>query len=297
MFLILGQKECTFCQALKRVCKRRGIEPLLLDPLDIARNLQLSFFVDGESVSLSLFFKGKEVQHRDIEAVYCSVDSFEPELWSHFEEKDDRFAASETHALWLAILSGLECTVINPPSPESLAGAALSTPEVFRIASEAGLGIPAVADVDSGDLAAQVILRNRHIQYFDLGDPKEGPPVVGGLAGLENSQDHFRLVEKVCGSPVFVTAIGTSFRAHEGGSNARWPENRLAIPGSVRGGLMELQRGLNLCFAEYFFGVSREGEWIFQGYERGAPKGYSVMGDRLLDDLLDFATGKVDAPC
>ncbi len=292
--MILAEKENAFGMALNRAAKKRGLRTLVLSTTDLVRDLMLSFSLTDEEYSLLIDYQGLKVRHFDLKGVYCAISSFEPDLWQHFDRKDARFAAAETQALWLSILSGLECTVINPPGLESLAGTALSIPETLKLASRVGFSIPTVSDVESGDVAADIIDRTGRVQYLDLGETwgglKHRAPESG--RNLRKNRNHFRLLEKLPGRHCYITLVGSSFWACEVNELQKTVVPRQEISGDLKKRLISLQSLLNLNLAEYAFCLTRQGEWIFEGYERLPSIGPSVYGEDLMEQVVDFAAGK-----
>ena len=94
-------------------------------------------------------------------------------LFARAKPVDREYAHMETHALWLSVLSSLECPVVNPTSTRGLVGADLGPLEQRTLAHRAGLQPQAYVGVTSA-------------RGHDVGDFEAYPiTVVGGQAQPE----------------------------------------------------------------------------------------------------------------
>jgi hypothetical protein len=116
VFLILDQCPSAFSLRLKDLAERKGRRTLLLTSADVARDVALVFRLSQQETRLRLRCRDGVVETSDIEGVYCGINAFEAGLWERFTPGDAEYAARETQALWLAILAGLPCRVVNRPA-------------------------------------------------------------------------------------------------------------------------------------------------------------------------------------
>jgi hypothetical protein len=296
MFLILDQHLTEFGLRLRGIAERKGLVTLPLTSAEIARDSTLAFLLSEEDLSLRLHCQGITISIRDIDGVYCGINAFEPKLWEWFSPEDADYAARETQALWLAILASLPCRVVNPPALDSLAGTLLSTPEILYVALQIGFRIPTVISLESGKVAAELFKTGIPGRYADLGEVwlNEIGLSQDDLSSLEQNEDHFRVMEEVPGRPVHVTLLGAdqffACQMDTGGSVV--PVAARQIPRPIRTRLRTFHKRLNLNLAEYSFRVMADDTWVFIGCGRPPTFGVAAHGDTLLEQIVDYATGK-----
>lgn len=295
MFLILDEQLTEFSLRLKAVAERTGPKPLLLTSAEICQDLALAFYLSGQDVRLDLRYRDTILGRDDIEGVYCGINAFEPRLWKHFAPQDAEYAARETQALWLAILSSLPCRVVNPPALDTLAGTLLSTPETLYLAQQLGFSTPMVVTLESGKAAAELLATGTPACYADLGGvwiTETGFRQVD-LSSLAQREHHYRVTEMVPGRPVWLTLVGGLELgcALDAAGKAR-PLAADEIPQSVRARLRTLHQRLNLNVAEYHFRAMTDGTWFFTGYGRPPTFAAAAFGDTLFDRIIDYVTCK-----
>ncbi len=295
MFLILDQCLTEFSLRLRSIAERKGLKTLLLASADVARDVALVFHLSEKDLSLHLHYQDVAINTQDIEGVYCGIDVFEPRLWQRFMPKDAEYAARETQALWLAILSSLPCRVVNPPALDSLAGTLLSTPEIIYLAHRLGFHVPMVISLESGKVAAEVLETGVPARYADLGDVWANETGLNrdDLSSLKKNENHFRVLEEVSGKPMYVTLLGDQFFACEADPGVSVvPIAVHQIPRLIKTRLRTLHKRLNLTLAEHFFRVMVDGTWVFVGCARPPIYAVAAHGDALLGQVVDYAVGK-----
>ena len=295
MFLILDQYPSAFSLRLKDVAERKGHRTVLLTSADVARDAALVFHLSQQETRLRLRCRDAVVETSDIEGVYCGINAFEAGLWERFTPGDAEYAARETQALWLAILAGLPCHVVNRPALDSLAGTLLSTPEMLYLAHRLGFRVPMVISLESGKVAAEVLGAGVPARYADLGEARTAERGLSrnDLSRLERNDDHFRVLEEVPGKAIYVTLLGDRFFACEtlpGG--AAVPVAVRDIPRPVKTRLRTLQKRLNLALAEHAFRVTADGTWVFLGCARPPAFAVAAHGDAFFEHVVDYAVEK-----
>jgi hypothetical protein len=284
-----------FSLRLKSVAERKGIKTLILTSNNIARDVSITFHLSQQSANLRLQYQESIVNTQDIEGVYCGINAFELTQWNRFSLEDAKYAAQETQATWLAILTSLPCRVVNPPALDSLGGTLLSTPEILYLAHRSGFQIPMVIDLESGEKTREVLATGIPACYADLGEllVKEISSNQVNLSDLEQNEDHFRVIEKMPGKPVYVTLLDGQFFACEKDTSGRAkPIPLKQIPRPVRARLRRLHKRLNLSLAEYFLHFVPPDNWVFSGYWRPPVFGVVAYGDTLLNGIVTYAIGK-----
>jgi hypothetical protein len=291
VLLILDQQPTEFTQKLKTAAEKKGTKTLLLTSEDIANSLSLAFFISNKETDCKFSFRGSEFGKNDIKGCYCAINAFEPELWPAFSPEDAAYAAKETQALWLGILSSLECTIINPPALDTLAGTYLSTPETMNLARDVGFKIPLVITLESGKTTAE-LLKCVQAKYTDLGEPllSDRTRTSNSLWAVEQSENHFRITEQISGKSVHLTVIGKKTWACE--QNPQTPIRATdisQIPKTIGAKTRMLQKRLNLNCAEYHFQIQNEDEWVFTGISRPPLYSAFVFGEALFSLIVEFA--------
>jgi hypothetical protein len=294
LFLILDQQLTEFSSKLITAAERKGLTTMFLTSADIAQNLALAFFLSDKELKLKLRFKGITVETTDINGVYCGINSFEPSLWNFFSQKDAEYAASETQALWLAILASLPCHVINPPALDTLAGTLLSTPEILCFAQSFGFKIPSVIYLESGKVTSELLAAGIPTRYADLGEVwiNEKDSSQTNLAILKREEKHFRVTEEVSGKLFSVAIVGDRiFACTPDSKSLIKPITSSQIPHLIRTRLSALHNWLNLNMAEYYFRVTTDDKWIFSGCTRPPILATEAFGNSFFEHVVDFAVG------
>jgi len=291
MFLILDQKLDKFSLRLREIAEHKGLETVFITSAELVHNVLLVFHIAEQGCNLYLRYRDKVIRSSDIEGVYCGIDIFEPALWKYFAPKDAEYAARETQALWLAILTSLPCRVVNPPAFESLAGTLLSTPEIFYLAHQMGFDIPMMINLESGKIAAEVLRRGVPAYYADLGEMwiNETKLIHNNIPFLEQNENHFQVVEEIPGKPIHISLVGDRFFACEIAKNGLvYPIDVSKIPYLIKTRLRTLHKRLNLKLAEYFFRIMVDGTWVFVGYIRKPLYAITAYGDVLFEKIIDY---------
>ena len=290
MFLVLEDQPTEFGRRLKEAAEFQGLKAIMLTSAELVHDLALVFRVSEGVPFLRLRCKDWMIETDDIEGVYCSINTFSPALWSDFSPKDAEYAAQESHALWLAILAGLPCRVVNPPALDALAGTVLSSPEILYLAHRHGFRIPMVADVESGEVAAETLEMGAMARYSDLSELWDHRTIRRrvDLSELQGSRNHIRILEQIRGRPVWVTVIKGRFlpsKVDAGGRLIPIPDDEL--PGGIRSRLRALHSQLNLILAEYAFRVTADDEWVFEQCTRVPVRAVAAYGDLLFQRIVE----------
>jgi hypothetical protein len=113
-------------------------DAVVATPSDLSRaGWQLSL---GDQAPTTAAVDGRVVDHREIDGVLTRIPGiWAPEL-ADIDPAEREYVASEMTAFLLAWLSGLDCPVVNPPTPSCLSGP-YWRPERW-LAAAAELGIP-----------------------------------------------------------------------------------------------------------------------------------------------------------
>jgi len=288
----MEQHPTDFGRRLREAAENQGLTVGMLTSAELAHNLALVFHLAEGPPLLRLRHKEWTVETRDIEGVYCGIDMFPASLWEAFSAKDAEYAAQETQALWLGVLASLPCRVVNPPALDTLAGTVLSSPEILYLAHRLGFRIPTVADVESGELAAQALGKGVMATYADLGELWE-QSMLRTKNELRECRNHIRILEKVRGRPVWAAVLDDQFFPSQvslGGSIEPLPEYDLPV--SIRSRLRVLQSRLNLDLAEYAFHITANGTWVFSECTRVPVHAVAAYGYQLLQKIVEAIAGK-----
>jgi hypothetical protein len=295
VFLVLEEEPTEFGQRLQGAARGRGLTSVLMTSAELVHDLALAFYISHEGTFVRLRHKDWVIETPDIEGVYCSINAFSPALWKGFSPRDAVYAAQETQALWLALLTGLPCRVVNPPALDSLAGTLLPPHEILCLAHGLGLRIPTLLSTESGDVAAQVLslgVAACCVDWATMWSPLPARKEQGSLAVADNP-DHMQLVEALHGRPVWIAAVDSRFHACT-------PDTRGSISAVARGEiprevtrcLQTLQKRLNLVVAEYAFRVMTDGTWVFTGCARVPSYSAAAYGDALFERIVAAAVEK-----
>ena len=270
---------------------------LLLTSADIAQDLALAFYITEQGIDLHLQYQNCSIETREIEGVYCGINAFGENLWERFSPRDAEYAARETQALWLAILSSLPCRIVNPPALDTLAGTLLSSPAILYLAHQIGFKIPMAINLESGKVAAELLATNIPAYCADLGEMWINESVFRKeeLNLLSQNEDHFRVVEETAGRAVYVTLVGDEFFACVTDANGSiTPIAAKEIPTAIGTRLHALQKQLNLVVEEYGFRVLADSTWVFCGYKRPPSAAVVAYGDALFEQIADYTSGIMD---
>lgn len=293
MFLIIDHEETGFGQQLKSSATEKGIRTIYLTSKAIVHDILLDYRLTDQDEKFLIRAGNIELHSEDILGAYCGLNNFWPELWPGFSNKDAQYAAQETYALWLAMLSSLTCRVINKPAMDTLAGNLLSVPETLFLANKHGFDIPLTLTIESGHAASSLLKDHPAIEYTDLGkNPGEAERqenTHGPTAEL--TANHCRITEIVSGRLVYIAQIGERlFLSSKNGSGKPVPAD-IIIPDKVYVGLHSLQKVLNLNMAEYYFRLDEDQSWIFSGYARVPEQSVNAYGSDIIDYIVNYAIG------
>lgn len=135
MLLVLAEESDAVAAA---VVAAVGVEqPLWLSPKELLR-ARVVHRISGISARTALRLGGVTIDLGSAVGVLNRLTWLPP--GGFVEDLDREYAAMESHALVMSILRALPGRVVNPPSPPTLAGPALSEIGWFRLA--AGVGLP-----------------------------------------------------------------------------------------------------------------------------------------------------------
>jgi len=298
LILILAQYPRHFVKKLEKAIQQKGLAVILLTPFDIVHNLDISYALSTNECSLQMAYGTSHFCAQDIKGVYTELDTFLPELWGFFSQKDAQFAAMEWQALGQSMLSSLACPVVNPPAMDALGGTLLSPLELLDRARQIGFEIPTMFVVESGKLASELAQGGVHLTYTDLGSEhyRELPIDKNALLCYPANEDQIRIREHIGGRAVCIILVGDKPFA------TFWDEKQKSImpflhladiPEDITKKLLKLHASLNLRVAEYFFSVTSDHSWIFCDFRRyPSHETLSVHGDMLLANIIDLITGK-----
>jgi hypothetical protein len=233
----------------------------------------------------------------DLEGVYSGIDVFPSDLWDCYSDQDAAYAAQELHALWLSILAGLTCPVVNPPALDALAGTLLAPAELFVRAREAGLDVPAVAYVETGAAAAALGAEPALLTFRDLGVLGYQEHRLGrDMLEVTPTRDRqIRVREWLSGETFSVVLAGERpfLAASNPERQAPCPRRPSGLPDGLLDRLLCLQRRLGLCLAEYTFSVSERDGWVLQAVQRRPGDDMiRAHGDELLAAILALVRGQ-----
>ena len=293
MFFILDHKETGFGQQLKSNATEKGIKTIYLTSQDIVHDILLDYRLTDHDEKFLIRAGNFEFSSEDIFGAYCGLNNFWPDLWPGFSSTDAQYAAQETYALWLAMLSSLTCRVINKPALDTLAGSLLSVTETLFLGHKHGLDIPLTLVLESGQTASALINDHSSVEYTDLGNKPWAAEKQDNKPESSHAlnANHCRITEVVSGKLVFITQVGDRFfSCTKNGKDAAVPIDIL-IPDKVYAGLRSLQKVLNLNMAEYYFRISKDQSWIFSGYGRVPEQSVKAYGKEIIDYIVNYAIG------
>lgn len=293
MILILETEGTDFTQKLRSVLQRRGVETLLISSAQLAQEVSISFSLGTDHADFQLRYLDKQIDSSDLQGIYCGIVAFSPLFFNQFSADDAQYAAVETQALWLAMLSSLSCRKINPPALDTLAGTCLSPAELAIQAHKLGLMTPAFICVENGEIAARINQSGVPARFSDLG--KTWTVEINhnqvDLKALKRNPNQYFIQENPAGQATWVTIIGRRMLVCEGlpgGEICQVPSSQ--IPGQVRSQLRKLQKLLNLNAAEYFL-KRQDNNWCLCGVS--FPPRFSILAypDEVIFAIADYLTG------
>jgi hypothetical protein len=295
LFLILDEQLTEFSQKLKAVAERKGFTTIFLTSAEIVSNSALVFSLSEQDASFQLRYQNTVIETKNIEGIYCGINTFDPILWNRFSSQDAEYAAQEMQALWVSILASFSSRVVNPPALDTLAGTLLSTPETLYLAHRLGFQIPMTITVESGKMAAELLSANVLARYADLGEVwiNEIGLDQGDASRLAQKESHYRVREEISGKPACIALVGKQFFVCISDSEGV-PQNATIyeIPEPIRSRLLALHKQLNLNLSEYYFHVTPDENWIFSGYGRPPTLAVTVYGDLLFEQIIHHCTGR-----
>ncbi len=297
MILILAQYPRHFVKKLEEAIQQKGLTVILLTPFDIVHNIKISYALSTNKCSLQMSYGASLFCTQDIKGVYTELDTFLPELWEFFSQKDAQFAAMEWQALWQSILNSLACSVVNPPAMDALGGTLLSPLELLDRARQTGFEIPTMVVVESGQLASELAQGSVHLTYTDLGSEqyRELPINKKALLCYPADEDQIRIREHTEGRAVCIILVEDKPFATFWDEKQKMimPLHLADIPEHIIKKLLKLHALLNLRVAEYFFSVTPDHSWTFCDLRRyPSDETLSVHGDVLLASIINLITGK-----
>ncbi len=264
MILILEMIETSLGNQLRSVLRKQGEKTLLLTTSQLTQEVSISFSINPTTSSFILHYQDLCIRSDELKGVYCGVTSFLPSQFPRFSPEDAQYAALETQALWLAMLSSLTCPLINPPALDTLAGSMLSPVELAEHARKLGFKTPFMVCVESGETAAQIYQSSISARFSDLGKPwiNENNWSQIGLDMLSQNPNHFLIQENPPGLPIGIGVVGKHLLAYEIITDAKFKKLEYTkIPGNIRSKIRKLQKDLHLNAAEYLFKY-HHGEWM-----------------------------------
>jgi hypothetical protein len=294
LILILEQNRGYFGEKLQQTAVQRGFDVLALTPVDIVYDLQISYRLSDSGSSVEMAYGSMQLSMADLEGVYSGIDTFSPELWPLFSQKDAEYAAMEWQALWQGILNSLACPVVNPPAMDALGGTLLSPPELFCRARQIGFEIPTVAEVESGEVASELAEAEGYLTYVDIGEEqhREMPMDKEALRRHPTREHHIRIREYFPGRSASIALIGKKPIASYRGEKAEAMQLS-DVAGGIIEKLLKLHSSLRLSMAEYFFFVMSDQRWIFTDVmRRPSDETLEVHGDVIISDIVDIITGR-----
>jgi hypothetical protein len=291
LILILEEYSAALGSAIEEECALRGLESLRLTRQRIVHEVGIDLRVGTQGCGGALSIGGRNLPLLEVEGVYCSLDSFPPTLWPDFSPEDAAYAAKETHAIWLALLSSLSCRPVNPPVPEALGGAVYSPVELFLAARESSLHIPMTACMGLDD--AMALVRSPIAATLcDLGCENQQEKPLGALSRLapKSPWRHVRIRERLPGPRNVLCVVGGLLLASTwpatGGESE--PLASKVIPTRVVNGVHTLHAKLGLVLAEYHFVTLPNGDWILDDYSRTPnPSTWMVHSKALVPAVLE----------
>jgi hypothetical protein len=293
VFLILDHQETGFGRLLESSATKKGIKTMYLTSKDIIHDILLDYRLTDQDEKFLIRAGNIEFCSGEIFGAYCGLNNFWPELWPGFSAADAQYAAQETYALWLAMISSLSCRVINKPAMDTLAGSLLSVTETLFLGHKHGLDIPLTLILESGQAASALLSDHSTVQYTDLGNKPWATGRQDNKPGssYEQNANHCRITEVVSGKLIFVAHVGDKFFLCSKNGGEMPVPNDILIPDKVYAGLRGLQKVLNLNMAEYYFRIGADQSWIFSGYGRVPEQSVKAYGTEIIDYIVKYAIG------
>lgn len=291
MILILEENSTALGLAIEEECALRGLESLRLTRQRIVHEVGIELRVGTQGCDGALSIGSRNLPLLEVEGVYCSLDSFPPTLWPDFSPEDAVYAAKETHAIWLAILSSLSCRPVNPPATEALGGAVYSPVELFLAARESSLHIPMTAYMGLAD--AMALMRSPIAATLcDLGCENQQEKPLGALSQYAPTSPwrQLRIRERLPGARNVLCVVGGLVFASIWHATGEEPEPLASkvIPTRVVNGVHTLHAKLGLVLAEYHFVTLPNGDWILDDHSRApGPSTWMVHSKSLVTAVLE----------
>ncbi len=264
MILILRDYNSLVSEKLKNSLQRLGKEVITLRQCDIANDVSVTFNMNKKEEYFKLLFHSEKISSEEIEGVLVEFDGFVPEHWMYMSERDAKYAATETTALWYSMLSSLKCPVINPPGSNQLSGAMPTISELYCKAQAYDIDVPGYSIIETGMVASQLLNEGVLASFVDMG---ENPYFEMELSEvlLKRYPTYFnqvRVRELPGNMFVGISAVGnqifcTSIDGNRHGKKMKCSE----IPEKILESLLKIHSSLNLIVAEYYFAIDTEGTW------------------------------------
>lgn len=293
MFLILDYEKTTFGRHLLAAARSMHLNTLYLTGKEIVHGLSIDYRLTDHDKRFTIRFGKQLIRSEDIYGVYCGLDYFTPMLWPCFSVKDADYAAQETYALWLALLTTLSCRMLNSPALDTLAGHMLSVPETLSMALKHGLNIPLSITLESGSAASTLLAAHGTLQFTNLGQisPQELVIQRTDAKSVTKIKNHCRVTEILAGNLVHIALVGERYFISGRDENKSPFPIDLRIPQKIKTGLYSMQNELDLNMAEYQFRITSNREWIFSGYSRVPTNAMVAFGDTLFNYIVNYAIG------
>lgn len=293
MILILELVESDFGHRLRSVLQKKGEKTLLLTSMRIVQEVFIAFNLDSQTSSFKLGYKDQVIHSEAIQGVYCGLTSFSPALFPRFSAEDAQYAALETQALWLALLTSLTCPLINPPALDTLSGSLLSPVELAAQAREVGLRTPTMVCVSHGNVAAHIYQSGIPARFSDLGKiwVNESNRSQIEMATFDQNPNHFLIQENPPGQPVGIGVIGKQWLPFgQASGDSFQPIDLEKVPHTLRKNIRSLHKHLHLNAAEYLF-KRQEDVWTLIGVSHPPHFSLQAYQDEAYTALANFLSG------
>jgi len=291
LILIFEQYRTFFGERLYKATEERGLPSLWLTSDEIIKDLVISFYLENNKTNIVFSYGSLSFTSTDLKGVYSAIDYFPSDLFEFVSKKDREYAAMEWHALWLSMLSVLQCKVVNPPAVDALGGAVFTPVEIFDKARKCGFDIPTILEVESGKVASQFADYGAYLTYTDLGEDILLEKKIDKKKLLEQplSEHHIRIREYLPAKIACISVIGSKiFMTYINGK-----DTHLEIPDTIAKSLLKLHKDMNLIIAEYFFSIIKEKEWIFYDVKRTLSKeSLDTHGEKLIFEAINVIRGE-----
>lgn len=291
MILIFEQYRTLFGERLYKAAEEMDLPSLWLTTDQIIKDLLISFYLENNKTNIVFSYGSLSFTSTDLKGVYSAIDYFPSDMFEFVSKKDREYATMEWHALWLSLLSVLECKVVNPPAVDALGGAVFSPVEIFDKAKKCGFDIPTILEVESGKVASQFADHRAYLTYTDLGEDVLLEKKIDKKKLLEQPllEHHIRIREYLPTKAVSISVVGVKIFI----TYMNEKDTHLEIPDIIEESLLKLHKNMNLIIAEYFFSITKEKEWIFYDVKRVPSKeSLDTHGEKLISEAINVIRGE-----